>query len=95
MYKRQGLNGQIEPAMKAIWCSADRNKAFDEAMKGNAPKMAAPDSCKIDISQHYKLGVLFGIQGTPAMLTDTGMMIPGYQSPQELKQVLDNQKRGG
>ena len=38
---------------------------------------------------------LFGIQGTPAMLTDSGMMIPGYQSPQELKQVLDNQKRGG
>jgi len=94
-FPREGLNGQIEPAMKAIWCSADRNKAFDEAMKGNAPKMAAPDSCKIDISQHYKLGVLFGIQGTPAMLTDTGMMIPGYQSPQELKQVLDNQKRGG
>ena len=94
-FPREGLHGQIETAMKAIWCSADRNKAFDEAMKGDSPKMAAPESCKINIDQHYKLGVLFGIQGTPAILTDSGMMIPGYQGPQELKQVLDNQKRGG
>jgi len=57
--------------------------------------MSAPDSCKIDLDQHYKLGILYGIQGTPAILTDSGMMIPGYQGPQELKQVLDQQKRGG
>jgi len=94
-FPREGLHGQVENAMKAIWCAADRNKAFDEAMKGNAPQMSAPDSCKIDLDQHYKLGILYGIQGTPAILTDSGMMIPGYQGPQELKQVLDQQKRGG
>lgn len=91
-FPREGLHGQIESAMKSIWCSADRNKAFDEAMKGNTPAAA---SCDINLDQHYKLGILFGIQGTPAILTDSGMMIPGYQGPQELKQVLDGQKRGG
>lgn len=94
-FPREGLHGQVETAMKAIWCSADRNKAFDAAMKGDAPQMNAPDACKIDLDQHYKLGVLYGIQGTPAILTDSGMMIPGYQGPQELKQVLDQHKRGG
>lgn len=94
-FPREGLHGQVENAMKSIWCAADRNKAFDEAMKGNAPQMSAPDSCKINLDQHYKLGILYGIQGTPAILTDSGMMIPGYQGPQELKQVLDQQKRGG
>lgn len=94
-FPREGVQGQVETAMKAIWCSADRNKAFDEAMKGDSPKMSAPDSCNIDIEQHYKLGILFGIQGTPAILTESGMMIPGYQGPKELKQVLDSQKRGG
>jgi thiol:disulfide interchange protein DsbC len=91
-FPREGLHGQVESAMKSIWCAADRNKAFDEAMKGNAPAAA---SCDINLDQHYKVGVLFGIQGTPAILTDSGMMIPGYQGPQELKQVLDGQKRGG
>ena len=66
--------------MTAIWCSADRNKAFDAAMKGDAPQMDAPASCKINLDQHYKLGILFGIQGTPAILTDSGMMIPGYRT---------------
>ncbi|BAN99474.1 disulfide bond isomerase, DsbC/G-like protein [Plautia stali symbiont] len=94
-FPREGLHGQVEKAMTAIWCSADRNKAFDAAMKGDAPQMDAPASCKINLDQHYKLGILFGIQGTPAILTDSGMMIPSYQGPQELKQVLDGQKRGG
>ncbi|ADU70471.1 bifunctional protein-disulfide isomerase/oxidoreductase DsbC [Pantoea sp. At-9b] len=94
-FPREGLHGQVEKAMKAIWCSADRNKQFDEAMKGNAPQMDAPATCKIDLDQQYKLGILFGIQGTPAILTDSGMMIPGYQGPQELKQALDGQKSGG
>ncbi len=94
-FPREGLHSQVENAMKVIWCAADRNKAFDEAMKGNAPQMSAPESCKIDLDQHYKLGILYGIQGTPAILTNSGMMIPGYQGPQELKQVLDQQKRGG
>jgi len=94
-FPREGLHGQVEKAMKAIWCSANRNKAFDAAMKGDTPQMEAPDSCKINLDKHYQLGILYGIQGTPAILTDTGTMIPGYQGPQELKQVLDNQKRGG
>ncbi len=94
-FPREGLNGQVEKAMRAIWCSADRKKGFDAAMKGDTPAMDAPASCKINIAQQYQLGILFGIQGTPAMLTDSGMMIPGYQGPQELKQVLDGQKSGG
>lgn len=91
-FPREGLQGQVAGAMKSIWCAADRNKAFDEAMKGNTPAAA---SCDLSLEPHYQLGILYGIQGTPAILTDSGMMIPGYQGPQELKQVLDGQKRGG
>lgn len=91
-FPREGLNGQVAKEMKSIWCSADPRKAFTAAMKGE--KVAAAD-CKIDIAQHYKLGVLFGIQGTPAMLLENGMMVPGYQGPQDLKKLLDSQKNGG
>lgn len=91
-FPREGVQGKVADTMKGIWCAADRNKAFDDAMKGNTPPAA---SCDIQLDKHYQLGILYGIQGTPAILTDTGMMIPGYQGPQELKQVLDGQKRGG
>lgn len=94
-FPREGLHGPVEKTMRAIWCSADRKKTFDSAMKGDAPKMDAPASCKINLDKHHQLGILYGIQGTPALVTDSGLMIPGYQGPQELKQVLDSQKRGG
>ena len=90
-FPREGLNGQIEQQMKSIWCAADRRKAFDAAMKGED---VTPAKCDIDIAQHYKLGVLFGIQGTPALLLQNGSMIPGYQGPQDLKRYLDSQKDG-
>lgn len=91
-FPREGLNGQVEQQMKSIWCAADRNKAFDGAMKGDP---VSPIACDIKLEDQYKLGILYGIQGTPAILLENGTMIPGYQGPQELKQVLDSQKSGG
>lgn len=91
-FPREGVNGQVAKEMKSIWCSADPRKAFSAAMKG---EKVAPADCKIDIAQQYKLGVLFGIQGTPAMLLENGMMVPGYQGPEDLKKLLDSQKNGG
>ncbi|MFS2225488.1 bifunctional protein-disulfide isomerase/oxidoreductase DsbC [Pantoea sp. B65] len=91
-FPRQGLNSPTEKEMKSIWCTADRKKSFDAAMKGEE---ISPADCKINLDEHYKLGVLYGIQGTPAILLDNGIMVPGYQGPQEMKQMLDSQKRGG
>ena len=90
-FPREGMNGQVAKKMKSIWCAADRNKAFDAAMKGDE---VSPIDCKIDLQKQYQLGILFGIQGTPAILMENGMMIPGYQGPQEMKQFLDKQKSG-
>lgn len=91
-FPREGMNGQVAKEMKSIWCAADRRKAFDAAEKGEA---VSPIDCKIDLSQHYNLGILYGIQGTPAILLENGMMVPGYQGPQDMKKLLDSQKAGG
>lgn len=90
-FPREGMNGQVAKNMESVWCAADPKKAFTTAMNGGE---ISPIDCKIDLSQHYKLGILYGIQGTPAMLLENGMMIPGYQGPKEMKQLLD-QKAGG
>jgi len=85
-FPRQGLQSQAESDMKSIWCAKDRNKAFDAAMKGDAVPSA---TCATDIAKHYNLGVQYGVQGTPAIVLSNGTVIPGYQGPKEMKQMLD------
>ncbi|MFB0713049.1 bifunctional protein-disulfide isomerase/oxidoreductase DsbC [Buttiauxella noackiae] len=85
-FPRQGLQSQTENDMKAIWCAKDPKKAFDAAMKGEA---VAGGTCDMNIANHYNLGVQFGIQGTPAIVLSNGTVIPGYQGPKEMKQMLD------
>ena len=89
-FPRQGLNSQAEQDMKAIWCAKDRNKAFDAAMNGGK---VTPASCNINLANHYKLGIQFGVQGTPAIVLKDGSMIPGYQGPKEMKEFLDKQQK--
>ncbi len=91
-FPRAGMSSEVAQQMQSVWCAADRNKALDAAMKDKEIKAA---DCKIDLNAHFQLGVLFGIQGTPAILLENGVMIPGYQSPQDLKKFLDTQKTGG
>ncbi|WP_227318142.1 bifunctional protein-disulfide isomerase/oxidoreductase DsbC [Cedecea davisae] len=89
-FPRQGLQSQAESDMKSIWCAKDRNKAFDAAMKGGN---VTPASCDINLANHYNLGVQFGVQGTPAIVLSNGTLIPGYQGPKEMKQMLDAHKQ--
>ncbi len=87
-FPRQGLTSAAAKNMNAVWCSADRKKSLDEAMSGGE---IVPASCKTDISRHYRLGMLFGIQGTPAMVLKNGRVIPGYSAPKAMLTMLDAQ----
>ncbi|WP_312948507.1 bifunctional protein-disulfide isomerase/oxidoreductase DsbC [Superficieibacter sp.] len=89
-FPRAGIQSQPEQDMKAIWCAKDRNKAFDDAMKG---KDVPPASCDINIADHYALGVQFGVNGTPAIVLQDGNLIPGYQGPKEMKAFLDEHQK--
>ncbi|PWC12033.1 bifunctional protein-disulfide isomerase/oxidoreductase DsbC [Brenneria roseae subsp. americana] len=88
-FPRQGLNSQAEKDMQSIWCMANRNSAFDAALKGEE---ISPATCKTNIAAHYQLGVQFGVQGTPAIVLEDGMVVPGYQGPKEMLAMLDAHK---
>ena len=90
-FPRQGVNSAVGKDMSSIWCMADRKKALDAAIKGET---ISPATCKIDISKHYELGVQFGVQGTPAILLQDGMLIPGYQAPKEMAEMLNKSQAG-
>jgi thiol:disulfide interchange protein DsbC len=41
------------------------------------------------VKKHMELGELMGVRGTPAIVLDTGDMIPGYVEPKRLAALLD------
>nr|WP_113865761.1 bifunctional protein-disulfide isomerase/oxidoreductase DsbC [Brenneria salicis]NMN92733.1 thiol:disulfide interchange protein DsbC [Brenneria salicis ATCC 15712 = DSM 30166]RBP63710.1 thiol:disulfide interchange protein DsbC [Brenneria salicis ATCC 15712 = DSM 30166]RLM31000.1 bifunctional protein-disulfide isomerase/oxidoreductase DsbC [Brenneria salicis ATCC 15712 = DSM 30166] len=88
-FPRQGLNSPAEKDMQSIWCMANRNKAYDAALKGDE---ISPATCKTNIAGHYQLGVQFGVQGTPAIVLEDGVVVPGYQAPKEMLAMLDAHK---
>jgi thiol:disulfide interchange protein DsbC len=71
---------------ESVWCSSDRNNALTQAKAG--ANVEARECELTPVAQHYMLGKSFGIRGTPAIIADTGEMIGGYVSPQELLEYL-------
>lgn len=72
---------------KAIWCSADRAKAWNDYMtKGIAPAAGKCDTSALDRST--ELGRRFNIRGTPAIVLTDGTKIPGFLTAAKLDEVL-------
>lgn len=81
-YPRSGLGSQSYYGAIKVWCSADRHKAFDEAMEtGKVPEAKI---CRHPINEHLALAQKIGVTGTPYMVLDTGEAIPGYVPPDKL-----------
>lgn len=62
---------------KNIWCSADRNKSWDEWMVNGKAAPAAPASCTTPNEKVFALGQKLRISGTPSIFFADGSRIPG------------------
>lgn len=71
---------------ESIWCAEDRKQAFDTAKGG---KQIQAESCDNPIAEHRAIGESLGISGTPAIVLESGDMIPGYRPATELAVILD------
>ncbi|MGB5737394.1 MAG: DsbC family protein [Thiohalocapsa sp.] len=85
-YPRSGINTPSYDKAVAVWCADDQQKAMTQAKSG-----AEVDSKKCDnpVQKQMELGELMGIRGTPAIVLDTGEMVPGYVEPKKLAALLD------
>lgn len=70
-----------------VWCADDRNTALTLAKSGAVVKSI--DCGPTPIARHYALGQTLGVRGTPAIVTQTGELIPGYVEPDELLKYLE------
>ncbi len=80
------LNGSVAAAT-AIWCSADRLKAWDDFMlKGIAP---TAKSCETPIATLIQLGQKHGVSGTPTLIFSDGSVTPGMIPAEMIEKKLN------
>jgi len=76
--------------VRAVWCSKDRAKAWENLMiKGIIPPAG---TCATPTNKVLALGKKFGVNGTPALIFANGVMNPGYLPAAELNKALDENK---
>ncbi|MEE8428476.1 MAG: DsbC family protein, partial [Gammaproteobacteria bacterium] len=84
-FPRSGPNSPSFKKAVSVWCADDRNEALTEAKKGKDPVKRQCDNPVLD---HYNMGRLVGVRGTPSIILEDGQMVPGYMSAARLEQIL-------
>jgi thiol:disulfide interchange protein DsbC len=72
---------------KAIWCSKDRARAWDDVMlKGVTP--TGPRDCATPLERNAQIAQRFGLRGTPAIYIGSGEQIGGYVPADKIEAAL-------
>ncbi|ULN64724.1 thioredoxin fold domain-containing protein [Vibrio gigantis] len=90
-YPRQGGTGQVADQMAAIWASDDPKAAMHNAKVERQMPASGKDLAeqKQIIAKQYQLGRELGINGTPAIVLESGELVSGYLPPAQLLQRLE------
>lgn len=71
---------------KAIWCSADKSKAWVDWMTAGKAPLAAAAKCDLTgLNKSAQLGAKLRINGTPAIFFANGERVGGYISAAEIE----------
>ncbi|MCW8899196.1 MAG: thioredoxin fold domain-containing protein [Gammaproteobacteria bacterium] len=89
-YPRAGIGSGSFKKAEAVWCSKDKAKAMTDSKNGVDVKS---DSCKNPVGQHYALGQMIGLRGTPALVLEDGTVVPGYIPAVRLSEALNQAKK--
>ena len=85
-FPRAGIGSRSYEKAVSVWCADDQQSAMTLAKAGSDPE---PLQCDNPIAEQYQLGLTMGVTGTPALMTSTGQLIPGYVPPEQLRERLD------
>ena len=74
---------------KAVWCSKDRVRVWDDMMLRNSPPKTA-GTCDTPIEKILAFGRQKGITGTPTMFLANGQRVTGAIPVDQLKKLIDS-----
>lgn len=91
-YPRSGIKDRLGnytdgfKDLRSVWCSEDPKVAMTNAKNS---KEIGYRVCDKPIEAEFDFGRQVGVNGTPAIILSTGMMVPGYQPPAQLEELLE------
>lgn len=85
-YPRAGIGSQSYKKIASAWCADDPNAAITALKAGED---IDEDVCDGNpVPQQYELGGTLGVRGTPALITESGRLLPGYMPAEKLAKEL-------
>jgi thiol:disulfide interchange protein DsbC len=79
---------------KAIWCSADRGKAWMDTMVRDMP-VSGDSTCANPVDKNLAYGQARRINGTPTLFFEDGERVPGVMAMADFEKKLASAKTGG
>ena len=86
---QQGNYAQGFKDLQSIWCHEDPADALTKAKLG---AQVAQRICDSKVEAEFNFGRQIGVNGTPAIILENGLMLPGYQTPDNLLQIITEVK---
>ena len=87
MFPRTGPGTESWRKAETVWCSDDRKAALTSAKQGK--KLQPEKKCDTAaVRAQYEMGLDLGVEGTPAIFTESGEYIGGYLTPEQLAEIL-------
>ncbi len=85
-YPRSGPDTESWEKAVEVWCSPRRNEALTRAKRGD--ELNVKPCGRSPVERHYELGQAFALRGTPAIILESGELLPGYVPPAMLADHL-------
>jgi thiol:disulfide interchange protein DsbC len=92
MFPRSGPGTESWRKAEAVWCAPDRRDALTRAKRQEAVK-AGKCAATEAIKAQYTLGEDLGVEGTPAVFTQTGDYIGGFLTPEQIVQAVQETQK--
>ncbi len=88
-FPRAGKSSPAYDEAVSVWCAGD-NAARSEALtKAKSGQQIEAKTCANPVDAHMAIGADLGLRGTPAIVTESGELIPGYVDPKHLAAKLN------
>jgi len=92
MFPRTGPGTESWRKAEAVWCAKDRREALTRAKRGEDLKSKSCGEAT-SIKTQWALGEDLGVEGTPAIFTQTGDYIGGFMTPEQLVQAVQETQK--
>lgn len=86
------LHPRAPDKTRGVWCAKDQNVAWRALMNEGTQPDSNTGDCANPIDRNVRLAASLGIEGTPAMIFENGLLVQGYKSAPELEKLLKGGK---